>query len=307
MKKCLLILLLVWLGAVPTRAQSGSRGLWCPPGAQWLHMSIWVGTAGPVLTPIRTSYVGDTIINGQSCQVLHRQWAGAPAAGRIYTRADADQVWLYANRQFYKMQDFSARPGDSWLYLGTPVGRYYCVPVLLTVDSVGQRLVGGQVRRWFVAHYQDGLDVVSTRRVYEGVGDLQGDLFPAVNMCMVAAVTPTLAPQCYGTAAQPGLIVMGTMLNCQGLPTATPETRAKAAGFAVYPSISSGEVMVKLPAAYSRATLSMFSPTGQLLRQLALPASTETRLQLGPLPRGLYLLRVQQSDQPLLTQRVLLQ
>ncbi|RTQ48928.1 T9SS type A sorting domain-containing protein [Hymenobacter gummosus] len=305
MKKLLLGLLVVGLGAAPAWAQSGGRGLWCPPGAVWqyMHMFADLSTPGPVFTPVRVSYAGDTIIGGQSCQVLQMVYASSTRIWRLYTRADADRVWLYAGGQFYKMYDFSARPGDTWLYQGGMAAGYFCpAPTRLTVDSVGQQLIGGQQRRWFTLANQPRLG-----RIYEGVGSLRQDFTPMRGACAPADPVTALLAQCYGTAAQPGLIVMGTMLSCQAQPTATHEARAEAAGFAVYPTVGSGTVTVKLPAGYARATVSVFSPAGQLVEQVAAAAATETRLQLRHLPRGLYLLRVQQPGQPPLTQRLVLQ
>lgn len=307
MKKIVLLILVSCLSAVAVKAQSAGRGLWCPPGAQWQHMSIFMslGMPAPIFTPLRTAYVGDTVISGQSCQKLLVTGPNSAVFYRIYTRADADRVWRYTNGQFYKMYDFAAQPGSSWTYNTNLNSRSAC-PITLVVDSVGQRLLGGQMRRWFVAHYQQGTDVFRTKRVYEGIGSLQDYLLPAYNACVPADAQSLLLAQCYGTTAQPGLLVTGNLINCQAIPTATHEAQARAAGFEVYPTIGSGAVTVKRPAAYAQASVRVFNLAGQLVRQQPL-ATPETILQLGQLPRGLYSVSVQQAGQPTLSRRIVLQ
>lgn len=307
MKKIVLLFLLGWLSVAAATAQTSGRGLWCPPGALWQYTVITGGWGSPLLlVPMRTDYAGDTIIGGQSCQMLRATYTGYSMVGRLYTRADADRVWLYVDGQFYKMFDFSAQPGDSWLYKGVRQMGYQCAPLQLTVDSVGQRLIGGQLRRWFTAHYQLGTDIRRTERVYEGVGSLRGFLTPINNACMPSDPAFGIQAQCYGTLAQPGLILMNPQASCQALPTATHEARAQAAGFEVYPTVGSGTVTVKLPGARAGITVRVFSPAGQLVRQQPLSAA-ETMLHLGQLPRGLYLISVQQAGQPVLSRRVVLQ
>lgn len=308
MKKIVLIFLLGWLSAAAATAQTSGRGLWCPPGALWQHIVVSGGWGLPIqILQLRTEYAGDTLIMGQSCQRLRVTYAGTTTVEHFYTRADADRVWLYVDGQFYKMFDFSARPGATWFYKGTRPTVYLCTPIELVVDSVGQQFIGGQQRRWFVAHYQQGPFIQRLGRVYEGVGAVRGYLTPITNACRPADPLYDFQALCYGTVAQPGLIVMSPQANCSALPTATAGPQREAPGFAVYPTISSGVVTVRWPAAYARATVHVFNLAGQLVRQQPLAAAAETVLQLGQLPRGLYSVSVQQAGQPPLSRRIVLQ
>ena len=223
------------------------------------------------------------------------------------TRADADRVWQYWQGQFYKVYDFSAQPGDSWPYL---FAYGSCTETAqITVDSVGQRQLGGQLRRWFVAHYTVGGQTMRWGRIYEGVGPVEWymSMFPRaarVGTCSMPPEAPTqLGLRCFSVGTQTGLISVAN--GCSVLPTASHEAQARSAGFEVYPTASSGAVTVKLPRV-GATTVRVFSPAGQLVRQLTTVAA-ETTLQLGALPRGLYLVNVQQPGQPVLTQRVMLQ
>ncbi|MCC3158503.1 T9SS type A sorting domain-containing protein [Hymenobacter sp. 15J16-1T3B] len=256
---------------------------------------------------MRTAYVADTVIGGQSSQVLHATYTNSSQIWRMYTKADADRVWIYANGQFYKMHDFSARPGDSWTYQGPPMSNYHCGPTQLTVDSVGQQVIGGQLRRWFVVHAQLGpsLTYYRSARIYEGVGSLVHYLTPVSSACQAIDFGGLILAQCFSTAAQPGLIITGTMVNCQGVATGLCGNSKASEGFAVYPTVGPGELTVKLPAAYSRATVRVFSAAGQVVRQLA--GTPDARLRLEQLPRGLYLVSVQQAGFPTLSRRIVLE
>jgi hypothetical protein len=300
MKKLLLILWACVL-TLPSTAQTAGRGLWCPPGATWKHQ-FQTTLVPPTLVAGIVRYTGDSLVNGQVCQVLNN------LGTRQLTRSDADRVWQHVQGQFYKVHDFSARPGDSWPYLFSYGS---CAQtVTMTVDSVGQQQLGGQLRRWFVAHYVTATgQMVRWGRVYEGIGTLNEYMFPTVSSalgCIIAPETPRLLGlSCFSTGAQPGLLSLGS--GCQAVPTATHEAQAAAAGFAVYPTSSSGTVTLRLPAAYDRALVQVYDPTGRQVWQRALTSAAETTLALDQLPRGLYVVRLQQAGLPLLSQRVLLQ
>ncbi|GAA4380644.1 hypothetical protein [Hymenobacter koreensis] len=113
MKK--LLLLVLALGLLP----AASAQTWCPPGATWTYDFVDMFERGDLV--IR--YQRDTLINGQTAQVLHRELRTVSYPGGIMgppyripdliTRATADRVEVLGNGQFTTLYDFAALPGAS--------------------------------------------------------------------------------------------------------------------------------------------------------------------------------------------------
>jgi hypothetical protein len=241
MRKFLLFLLLICLSAPSLRAQTGAG--WAP-GARWSYFSaVWLGGYGD----LRLEYVGDTTITGRLCQKLQRraQWSRIPdyPLPPLYTAADADAVWLYADGQFLKLYDFSARPGDSWLAPVTIGGERWCQPVQVTVDSVGQQLFAGRVRRWFRVRYQattlpgTPVRINSWGRVYEGLGPVS-HFMTITSPCNLSETLTVGELLCYGTGGQ-NQYTSPRYPNCTAVVTAaTPAATKPVLG--VWPNPSAG-------------------------------------------------------------------
>ncbi|RAK69397.1 T9SS type A sorting domain-containing protein [Hymenobacter edaphi] len=316
MKHRLLYLLLLLLAAVGARAQAPATPAWTP-GARWNYIA-GLPFVGP--GTLQLTYVGDTTISGRACQKLRRdvKWgSGSPLRQMpLFTSADANRVSVYVNGQFQTLYDFSIPPGGSWMTVDDVGGIAFCPTLVrVTVDSVGQKLIGGRLRRWFRAHYTPytfpggPVRTYSWGRVYEGLGPINSFMFlNGANYPVCGGTDPPYVGGliCYSINGQ-GEFTDSPTASCSTIVTAGRDAAA-AAGFAVYPTVGSGEVTVTRPAAYSRATVRVFSAAGQLVDEQRLASATaETALHLGRLPRGLYLLHLQQPGQPLLTQRLVLQ
>lgn len=313
MKKSVLGLLLMLLVSLTARAQTTPA--WAT-AARWNYMAGLPFGAG--FGTLQLNYVGDTTISGRICQKLRRDVKyGANNPQRLqplFTAADADRVSVYVSGQFVTLYDFSARPGDSWSTVDAVAGAVFCsTRVQVTVDSVGQQLIGGQLRRWFRAHYTPYTipgSPVQTRswgRVYEGIGPVNGFMtLSGANYPVCGGTDPAFvgALTCYSVNGQ-GVYTDSPTASCSLIITAVKV--AEPEGFAVYPSISAGPLTVRLPGAYQRATAQVFDQVGRLVWQQALPGTDEAHLNLQKLPAGMYQLRVQQAGQPLLSRRIVRQ
>ena len=311
--KHLLLSAALLLSALAAHAQSGNPAVWCPPGATWTYGWGWFAESGIVTL----RYDRDTVMAGQSAQILTRSlWAhdgtqpNSPyytvRMPKVVTRTVGSQVEVLGNAGvFYKLYDFAAQRGSSWI---TPrVGGTATCPsevVQVVVDSVGTQLIAGQSRRWFRAHLTSptGAAVLGGwgGRIYEQLGAL-GYLQPQ-------------SPTCNGT--DPGSFGGSFSYRATGQPTvgpnaagqllATAAARATAAGFRAYPNPSAGLLTVDLPAGLAPgASLQVLDLTGRVMRQL--PASASGQLALRELAAGAYTLLLTAPGQPTLAQRVLVE
>lgn len=311
MKHLLLALLLSLSFLSVAQAQSPNPAVWCPPGTTWTYGWAWWQEAGT----LTVRYARDTVVAGQSAQLLTRSLLAYDPSGpasatytirmsSVVTRTVADRVEVLANGQFYTLYNFAAQPGSSWLTPRVvPGGPCPAEVVLVTVDSVGTRLVGGRPLRWFRAHLTSptGAPVLSnwTGRTYEQLGSVGQYMQPQ-------------SPTCGGT--DPGYMGALTGFQATGLPSisynagtgallGTAQARAMAAGFVAYPNPSSGLFTLELPASVvANASLRLLDLTGRVLRQQLVPTSRQ--LDVRGLPAGSYILLLLVPGQPALAQRL---
>jgi hypothetical protein len=119
MKK--LILLLITFYFVEAKAQNNFQ--WADSGAVWHHTYNWIGLPGYQ----KTTYIGDTILNNQTCQILFSEgqqaWpqpSGPPIVGTIqgvntcYLFKSNDSVFTYRNNNFHLAFKTNATVGEIW-------------------------------------------------------------------------------------------------------------------------------------------------------------------------------------------------
>ncbi|WP_046242860.1 T9SS type A sorting domain-containing protein [Hymenobacter terrenus] len=317
MKHFLQQLLVILLLAIGAEAQSANPAIWCPPGATWTYNYGLFSEFGTVTV----RYQRDTLVAGQPAQVLTRElktsfWVVFPtvsAPGPTYklsnviTRVVADRVEVQANGQFYKLYDFAALPGSSWLTAPvTPQGPCPSGLVRVNVDSVGRQVVAGRSLRWFRAHLTvaPGTTIAGywPGRIYEQLGNVEQYMQPQ-------------SPICRGT--DPGYMGPFLAFQATGVPTigynfttgkllASATARAAAAGFSAFPIPSAGLLTLQYPSGLKpSATLRLIDLTGRFLRHLPVPASGQ--LDLRGLPGGSYVLLLDQAGQASLAQRIVVE
>jgi hypothetical protein len=311
MKHLLLACLLSLSLFSAAHAQSPNPAVWCPPGATWTYGWAWWSERGT----ITVRYVRDTLVAGQSAQLLTRQLiaydANYPGStypvrmSNVVTRTVADLVEVLANGQFYTLYNFAAQPGSSWLTPRVvPTGACPAEVVQVTVDSVGTQQVAGRAMRWLRVHLSTptGAAVFGNwpGRIYEQVGMVGGYMQPQSPICGGTDPGFMEGLKSFRATGWPGLApsttAIGTLLS-------TAQGRAAAAGFAAYPNPSTGLFTLELPAAVAvGASLRLLDLTGRVLRQLPLPASRQ--LDVRGLPAGSYTLLLLAPGQAALAQRL---
>lgn len=119
MKKLILILITFYF--VEAKAQNNFQ--WADSGAVWHHTYNWIGMPGYQ----KTTCVGDTIINNQSCQIIksngQQAWPqpnGTLIAGSVwplnvfYLYKSNDSVFAYRNNTFNLVFKTNATIGEIW-------------------------------------------------------------------------------------------------------------------------------------------------------------------------------------------------
>jgi hypothetical protein len=132
-----------------------NSNIWIKPNAVWHYdFDSFNGTYGF----IKTEYVGDTIIEGQSAQKLTsiRYLFSFDINGILhltavqnlpdnYTRNNENQVFYWFNNQFELLYDFTKAPGESYTVVGVEPFVPFCNPTSsVTVQSTASTTIDNQ-------------------------------------------------------------------------------------------------------------------------------------------------------------------
>ncbi len=154
MRLSLLLSCFVFLG-LKQSVLAQAANIWIKPNAVW-HYDIdsFSGTYGF----IKTAYVGDTIIEGYSTQILTsvRYLFGFDTNDILhlsavqnlptnYTRNNENQVFYWLNNQFEILYDFTKTPGESYTVVSIEPTVQFCNPSSsVTVQSTSSTTIGNQ-------------------------------------------------------------------------------------------------------------------------------------------------------------------
>jgi hypothetical protein len=134
---------------------SQAANIWIKPNAVWHYdFDSFNGTFGFV----KTEYVGDTLIEGQSAQILtsNRYLFFYDINGILhlsdiqnwptnYTRNNENQVFYWFNNQFELLYDFTKAPGESYTVVSIEPTVQLCNPSsTVTVQSISNTTIGNQ-------------------------------------------------------------------------------------------------------------------------------------------------------------------
>lgn len=308
MRNSIRLLALLVLLASKVTAQSTNPNAWCQPGATWLYD----GFAMTGRFQIATTYVGDTLIGGQTVQQLRRELFSPanPASRRrlssTFTRTIGDRVDVLADSQYYTLYDFAAQPGDTWLTV--PAAHdYQCTTIVerVTVDSVGTQVIGDRSLRWLRVH----LTLVSG---FEFNSNWQGRIYE-----MIGNVGSYLQPQSYPSCGGSDPLYMGPLVSFSVVgarPFAVTNRNNRLAlssrpvelssEFSIYPNPTQGARLLTLGRTDFGTTIQvrLLDATGRCVRQQQLTSLKQ--VDINGLPVGVYTLMLQSEGQATQARRV---
>ncbi|MFZ6052914.1 T9SS type A sorting domain-containing protein [Halocola ammonii] len=144
------VLLFIFISAsLFTTAQT-----WAPEGATW-HYNFTNGFA--VEGYVKIERVGDTLINGISCDKLQRESNtydfvneeySSGVTGLEFTYEEDSVVYFYHEGEFYTLYDFTAEAGDIWSLPGEDL----CEADQVVVDSVEMVEIDGEMLKKLYIH-----------------------------------------------------------------------------------------------------------------------------------------------------------
>lgn len=154
-----------------------SAQLWCHAGSEWRYTTWVYEPAWEPVATIQVLYTGDTVFEGESCQVL-RTWLHVvdtsgvphslgPESNYTTTGPDVIRFWNDYVDVFDTLIFFGGGPGTTWRF------NLFNDPKTITVLDTGHRTVSGIELRYSVV--DPGLDCIcsSPDTIFERIGALQ--------------------------------------------------------------------------------------------------------------------------------------
>ena len=150
---------------------------WCHPGSEWRYPTFVYNPAWEFTATIQVVYTGDTVFQGESCQVLRSWFHGTDTSGTpvvsgpvsYYTTTEPDLIrfWNDYADVFDTLVFFGGGPGTTWRF------NLFNDPKTITVLDTGHRTVSGMDLRYSVV--DPGLDCIciSPDTIFERIGALQ--------------------------------------------------------------------------------------------------------------------------------------
>src|SRR3990172_9519207 len=153
---------------------------WAAPGADW-HYTYALFTFDGY---IKIEKLGDTLINGYTCDILKKTRIGynymtstndTIDLGREYTRLNNDTVYNFRNNQFYILYCLNANPGDTWTVAGNNTNCNATDTV--KVDSIGVTVINSTTLRYLWTSSPTSSEWRFTNKIVEKIGCV-GYMFP---------------------------------------------------------------------------------------------------------------------------------
>lgn len=211
MKTILLFLSLVCVSTI------GMAQVWAPAGATWHYdyVNFWVTGY------VEIQYTADTTIAGKSCKILTKKLHSydfiqhtysTSLIGYEYTYEENNVVYYYRYGQFFKLYDFNAMPGGSWVIAGWNSPQPCDSTAVVDVDSTGLTTINSvSLKVLKISPEQNATWAFSSDSILERIGSL-GYMFP--EPACVVDLFEGGALRCYYDNSF-GLYERGAAPNCE--------------------------------------------------------------------------------------------
>ncbi|MCX6306606.1 MAG: T9SS type A sorting domain-containing protein [Bacteroidetes bacterium] len=264
---------------------------WAPVGAKWTYTLSFAFSPDVDTLVIRS--VGDTVIQGKHCRILHKSMAVCDLRGPDeYMYSDSGRVYFYdaSRAEFQMLFDINAQIADSWIWHVRDVP--FQDSVIVKVDSVSTIIINAIACKEIFVEYLNVTSPWSTTgsgRIIENIGD-EYYLFPWVfGACDGAFGGPLRC--CDDNLI--GHFETGVVSDCNYRSVGMNENSKPEPGISIYPNPASNQVSVEFKEA--RALLfrkiEIYNLFGTKLFSGSFPSRKYT-IDTKKFPAGLYILRI---------------
>lgn len=271
---------------------------WCAPGATWYYDES--PPAAPFTYYLKTTYAGDTSINGKQCQKLNEEVFRYDYITHSFsnyflrahfTYSNGDTVFVFRSNDFFTLYNFSTQKGDTII---VPNLESCCSGVLnkLYVDSTGTLTINSQTLKFYYATqvYPAPTNGTWKAKIIEKIGPVNNYMFTET-YCGVVDCNIGGPFRCYQDNNFP-LYSNGNTTSCDYLATEMDEHEI-GSKIKVYPNPFDDFITIDNRIG---AELKIFNLLGEsVFFQKNIQRGTQ--INLNALPNGIYLLQVQTAKE----------
>lgn len=154
---------------------------WCDPGANWKYDQMSFGVEGY----LEIQYTGDTIIDGQTSNILDKHsyvydFISSEFEdydmGKEYTYESSNVVYIRSNNTWDTLYNFDAGIGDSWKMPKRPLSTSCNSTNIFTVTSTGNTSINGLSLKYLVLEFSTPSGYIDT--IIEKIGFTGSYLYP---------------------------------------------------------------------------------------------------------------------------------
>lgn len=285
------IILLFFIPICTSNAQN-----WFPNDAEWRYYYWNFETR---IGYVQINVEGEEIKNGIVCKKLHNvrhlenptifpppAWTEDLGYEYVYEANNGNEIFIFANNQFYKLYDFNANVGDNWTVPNTN-NDISCTPNtgIVTVTNTGIETISGQTLKWIELSTNSGSGARIFGRIYQYIGAIDTyffpDIYPDSTECMVPSDALMAAYiLCYndnllGYGNCPPTILNTENFNATNGPTIYMEN--------TYLIVNTNEI--------ANLTIKIYNLAGQLINQNEI-LSNNIKIDTSTYSKGVYLLNI---------------
>lgn len=280
--------------------------VWCPPGATWQFDFFQFSAEGYV----EVKYVGDSVVGGKTCKVLRKteyyyDWVpqkyGSWIIGREYTYLDSNIVYIWRLGKFWKLYDFGALVGESWIIPGPYGGSQFCD----STGSVGVDSISTITIDTFNLNYlrispndtnMQGVRLGGT--LVERIGCITGYMFPE-RYCIPHDGEEAGNFRCY-TDSLFGLYQVSS--NPCDFIIGIDQSILKQSAVQLYPNPTSDFITIEIDAPLIGSyELKLYSLLGQEVMNIKLE-QLKIKIDISVLDQGIYFLKIE-NEQNIISKR----
>ncbi len=264
---------------------------WCPPGAQWAYQNYGVIGEGSS----NLWYAKDTVLNGQACKVIFERFENLGYERLIthYTFEQNDTVFFRWNDKFVPWYFFNASVGDT---LTIPAGENMdaCDSILyMVVDSTSNMQLQGETLRYYRAHYTDTNAYPKSVQFLEKFGAIDNHLIPVVG-CLGMFDFYYFDLGCYEDSSF-ARYQIDSSITCNYVYLSIEDESAAMGDINVYPNPANTSLSVQANGSIISG-LAIFEYLGKLISVENILTDVN-QLDISSLPSGMYLLKIQLSNE----------
>ena len=300
MKTIFLFLSLVFVSTI-SMAQ-----VWAPAGATWHYdyVNFWVTGY------VEIQYSADTIITGKTCKILTKKLHSydfiqhtysTSLIGYEYTYEENNIVYYYRYGQFFKLYDFNAMPGGSWVIAGWNSPQPCDSMAVVDVDSTGLTTINSDSLKVLkISPEQNATWAFSSDSILERIGSL-GYMFPEPTCVVDLFEGGSL--RCYYDNSF-GLYERGAAPNCEYI-TGTDNIIPEKEIAKVYPLPATTSMTIELSKQpKGNVHIELLDLTGNRIRTIETD-NTKVEIYLGDLRAGIYFILVRDQGDLVWTRKII--